>query len=303
MPVAGPSRVAPRPEAAPAPGPPSLAAIASVISHALAEDLGWGDITTDYLVPPSTMARAHALVKQQGVLAGLEIFCQTFLMVDSTIRIERLAADGARVGPGDVVARLDGPAAPILRAERTALNLLQRLSGIASTTARYTEAVRDLPVRIIDTRKTTPGLRLLEKYAVRVGGGHNHRFGLSDGVLVKENHLLALRAEGLTLADAMARLRRNVPHTVRIEVEIGTIEQAREAVEAGADVILLDNMAPERMREVVQLVGGRALTEASGGIRLSNLRAVAETGVDLLSVGALTHSPQALDISLEFEPA
>ncbi|MBI2910876.1 MAG: carboxylating nicotinate-nucleotide diphosphorylase [Chloroflexi bacterium] len=275
--------------------------MAAIIGGALAEDLGWGDITTDFLVPSSMSARAHALVKQEGVLAGLDVFRQTFLAVDSGIRVECLAADGARVGRGDVVARLAGPAAPILRAERTALNLLQRLSGIATMTARYVEAVRDLPVRVIDTRKTTPGLRLLEKYAVRVGGGHNHRFGLSDGVLVKENHLLALRAEGLTLADAVGRLRQSVPHTVRIEVEVVTIEQAQEALEAGADVILLDNMPPERMREVVHLVGGRALTEASGGIRLANVRAVAETGVDLLSVGALTHSPQALDISLEFE--
>jgi len=287
----------------PEPGPPSPAALAGIISAALAEDLGWGDITTDYLIPSSTSARAHALVKQEGVLAGLDAFCQTFLAVDPSILVERLASDGTRVARGDVVARLAGPAAPMLRAERTALNLLQRLSGIATMTARYVEAVRDLPVRVIDTRKTTPGLRLLEKYAVRVGGGHNHRFGLSDGVLVKENHLLALRAEGLTLADAVARLRHSVPHTVRIEVEVVTVEQAQEALEAGADVILLDNMPPERMREVVQLVGGRALTEASGGIRLSNVRAVAETGVDLLSVGALTHSPQALDISLEFELA
>lgn len=272
-----------------------------IIRNALDEDLGWGDITTDALIPSDLQARAKALVKQEGVLAGIEVFAQTFRTLDPQVSVTILQKDGCRISPGDVVAQVEGPAGSLLRAERTALNFLQRLSGIATETAAYTAQVADLPVRLIDTRKTTPGLRLLEKYAVRVGGAHNHRFNLSDGVLIKENHLAALRSQGIGMKEAIATVRQKVPHTLKIEVEVLTVAQAQEALEAGADVILLDNMAPELMRQVVQRAAGRALIEASGRVRRDNLRAIAETGVDLISSGALTHSYRALDISLEFE--
>jgi len=192
--------------------------------------------------------------------------------------------------------------AGVLKAERVALNFLQRLSGVATATAAYVAAIAGTSARIIDTRKTTPGLRVLEKYAVRVGGGFNHRFCLSDGVLIKDNHLAALRAAGLGLRDAVAMARERVPHTTRVEVEVESLAEVEEALAAGADAILLDNMRPPEMREAVKLIAGRAITEASGGINLSTVRAVAETGVDLISAGALTHSVRALDISLDLEP-
>lgn len=280
-----------------APGP-SL--IQPLIDLALAEDLAWGDMTTDSVVGIGRPMRADLLVKGTGVLAGLAVARQVFLTVDPTIRLEADVADGTAVTPGVIVGRLAGPAGSLLKGERVALNLLQRLSGIASLTANYVAQVAGTRARIIDTRKTIPGLRVLEKYAVRAGGGHNHRFNLADGILIKDNHLLAAAEAGLTLGDAISRARQQAPHTMRIEVEVDNLTQLQEALAAGADAVLLDNMSVAMLREAVALVAGRAITEASGGINLTTVRAVAETGVDLISVGALTHSVTALDISLDF---
>ncbi len=212
--------------------------------------------------------------------------------------VEVRIPEGSKVKPGDIVARIEGRVAGILKAERVALNFLQRLSGIASETARYVEAIKGMNCRLMDTRKTTPGLRFLEKYAVRIGGGHNHRLHLGDGVLIKDNHLAALHGQGMSLKEVVAEAKRKAPHNLKVEVEVKTVE---EALEAGADIVMLDNMSLKEMRRAVELIKGRALLEASGGITLDNVRAVAETGVDCISVGALTHSTKALDISLELE--
>jgi len=234
------------------------------------------------------------------VLAGVEVAKAVFLHVDPSLRVEVRIQDGAKVRKGDVVAIIQGRVASILKAERVALNFLTRLSGIASETARYVEATKGLKARITDTRKTTPGIRLLEKYAVRVGGGRSHRQHLGDGILIKDNHLAALRSLGLGLKEAIERARQS--STLKIEVEVESIDGARQALEAGADIIMLDNMAIEDMRQVVEIARGGALIEASGGITLDNVRSVAESGVDLISVGAITHSAKALDLSLELEP-
>jgi len=234
------------------------------------------------------------------VLAGVEVAKAVFLHVDPSLRVEVRIQDGAKVRKGDVVAIIQGRVASILKAERVALNFLTRLSGIASETARYVEAIKGLKARITDTRKTTPGIRLLEKYAVRVGGGRSHRQHLGDGILIKDNHLAALRSLGLGLKEAIERARQS--STLKIEVEVESIDGARQALEAGADIIMLDNMAIEDMRQVVEIARGGALIEASGGITLDNVRSVAESGVDLISVGAITHSAKALDLSLELEP-
>ena len=275
--------------------------IRAMVAQALKEDLGQGDITTEALIPPTLTARALILVNASGVLAGIEVAEIAFQQVDSSLIFERLAQDGARVQAGSIVGVVTGKAASILRAERVALNFLQRLSGIATETAKYVAAVAGTGAKILDTRKTTPGLRLLEKYAVRVGGGQNHRHNLGDGVLIKDNHLAALRAGGVGLGEGIKRARANVPCHLKIEVEVDTVEQAEAALDAGADIILLDNMATADMCRVVKLAQGRALTEASGGITLDNVRAIAETGVDFISIGALTHSVKALDISIRFD--
>lgn len=275
--------------------------VQEIIARALKEDLGWGDITTQALVPAEARASGSVLVKEAGVLAGIHVLEQVFLSLDEDIQVQILVEDGARVSPGDVVAIVEGSAASILSAERVAMNFLQRLSGIATLTSRYVEAVKGLLVRIADTRKTTPGLRALEKYAVRMGGGFNHRQNLSDGVIIKDNHLAILRSLGQTMGEIVAKAREGAPHTVQIEVEVETVEDAIEAVEAGADVVLLDNLNLEEMRRAVRAVAGRVPLEASGGVTLENVRQIAETGVDIISSGALTHSAKALDISLEVE--
>ena len=282
-------------------------ALLRLIDTALSEDLMMGDITTDSLIAASWQAEGALVVKGNGVLAGLPVAQAVFRRVDPGVTLVPTQSEGAAVSPGTIIGRVSGPARSILKAERTALNLLQRISGVASETAQYVAAVKGLPVRIIDTRKTTPGLRALEKYAVRVGGGYNHRHNLADGVLIKDNHLEALALAEMTLTDGVRLARANAPHTVRIEVEVTELGQAKEAVEAGADSILLDNMSVEQMRTAVGSVKEwsaaagrpRPLVEASGGITLEKVRAVAATGVDLISVGALTHSFKALDISLE----
>ncbi len=273
--------------------------VRDIVGRALAEDLGHGDVTTDSLIPPDAHGQAAVVVKAHGVVAGLEVALEVFRQVDPSTAGRVRVADGSAVSPGDVVADIEGSVAGILKAERVALNFLQRLSGIATATAAYVKAVEGTKARIIDTRKTVPGLRQLEKYAVRAGGGHNHRYNLADGILIKDNHIAALRARGLGLAEIVAMARARSPHTLLVEIEVETVEEAAEAVEAGADAVLLDNMTPDDMRRAVSIADGRALLEASGGVTLDTVRAVAETGVDLISVGALTHSVRALDISLD----
>jgi nicotinate-nucleotide pyrophosphorylase (carboxylating) len=270
---------------------------------ALDEDAPWGDLTSDTFLPPDAPARLTVRMKQAGMLCGLPVAAAVFRAVDPVCRWQEWVAEGAVVAPGERVALVSGNARALLRGERVALNFLQRLSGIATLTSRFAaEARKGNPrTRITDTRKTTPGLRLLEKYAVRVGGGVNHRFGLSDGVLVKDNHLAVLAARKIPLAQAVTEARARLPHLFRIEVEVETVAGARAALEAGADVLLLDNMSEAAMGKVVALARGRALTEASGNMTLERVAAVAATGVDLISVGSLTHSAPALDISLDFE--
>jgi nicotinate-nucleotide pyrophosphorylase (carboxylating) len=275
--------------------------IEEIIDHALAEDLGKGDVTTEALIPGDQQGTGFIMAKEEGILAGVEAAKQVFLRVDPELKVRILLEDGARVKPGSKLARVSGSIASILKAERVALNFLQRLSGIASETNRYVVRVGGLPVRIMDTRKTTPGLRSLEKCAVSVGGGKNHRMNLGDGILIKDNHLVALRSQELNIKEIIARARQNAPQRLPVEVEVRTVSEASEAVEAGADIVMLDNMNLEDMREAVKSIHGRALIEASGGITLDNVRAVAETGVDFISIGALTHSTRALDISLELE--
>lgn len=274
----------------------------NIIDIALAEDTSHGDITSAALIPHDLYGKASILIKERGVLAGSEIARRLFLRVDPSLDVVLLIEDGARVKPGDMVATISGKLISILKAERTALNFLQRLSGIASLTARYVARTRGLAASITDTRKTTPGLRLLEKYAVRMGGGKNHRLHLGDGILIKDNHLAALIALGMSLRDIIAMAKQKAPPGVTVEVEVTTPQEALDAVEAGADIIMLDNMSPEEMCQAVNLVSGRAKVEASGGITLANVRQTAMTGVDIISIGALTHSPKALDISLELEP-
>jgi len=273
--------------------------VEQAIDRALAEDLSFGDVTTEALIPPEQQGRASIIARGEGVLAGVEVAKAVFLKVDPSMRFEASVQDGAKVQKKDVVAVIEGKVASILKGERVALNFLTRLSGIASETARYVEATKGLKVRITDTRKTTPGIRVLEKYAVRVGGGKSHRHHLGDGILIKDNHLAALRSLGVELKEAIEKARQR--STLQIEVEVEIVEQAQVALEAGADVIMLDNMAIEDMRRVIELAQGRALIEASGGITLDNVRQVAEVGVDLISVGALTHSARSLDLSLELE--
>ena len=275
--------------------------IEEVVDRALAEDLGLGDATTEAIIPPGLHARGSIVARQPGILAGTQIVAAVFLRVDPSLHVDLLLQDGTRLAPGTEVVRVEGEATSILKAERTALNFLQHLSGIATVTSSYVEAVSGLPVRIVDTRKTTPGLRLLEKYAVTVGGGHNHRLNLADGILIKDNHLAALAAAGMTLDDAVARAMQNAPHSLNVEVEVDTLEQAEEALAAGAGILLLDNMSLEDMRHVIEMARGRAVIEASGGITVDRVRAVAEVGVDLISVGALTHSVPALYLALDFE--
>ncbi|MBN2429467.1 MAG: carboxylating nicotinate-nucleotide diphosphorylase [Deltaproteobacteria bacterium] len=270
--------------------------IQAIIQRALAEDLGPGDITSSTTVALHSESKAEFLAKEDFILAGLDVARETFRQVDPKVCFFSYAKDGDEVKNGDVFACLDGPARSLLQGERVALNFLQRLSGIATHTRRFVEVLQGTAAAVVDTRKTTPGLRVLEKYAVRVGGGRNHRFNLADGILIKENHILA--AGGITAAVASAR--KMAPHTLKIEIETQTLAEVREALEAGADIILLDNMPLEMVREAVKEIQGRALVEASGGVALDTVRPLAEAGVDFISVGALTHSSEAVDISLLF---
>ena len=272
----------------------NMQSVDTLIDLAFAEDIGVGDITTEATVSSEQKAVGTVHTKSEGVIAGLPIAERVFEKLDSELTFRAFVRDGDAVSVGTAIAEIKGSARTVLIGERTALNFLQRLSGIATLTSQFVEAVADYDVKIVDTRKTTPGWRALEKYAVRVGGGNNHRFGLYDGVLIKDNHIVA--AGGVVSAIESAR--QAAPHTAKIEIEVETVEQVNEALDAGADILLLDNMSIETMQQVVKLVGSRAVTEASGGITLERVQAVASTGVDYISVGALTHSAMPLDISL-----
>ncbi len=269
-----------------------------VVRAALAEDLGRaGDITSDSVVPAAATMRGVIAARERGTIAGTEVAALAFHLMDETIKLRIVTADGSRVAPGDGVLRIEGPARAILSAERVALNLLCHLSGIATATAGLVEAVGGHKARITCTRKTTPGLRFLEKHAVRAGGGANHRFGLDDAVLIKDNHIAV--AGGIH--PAVTRARAAVGHLVKVEVEVDTLEQLDEALAAGADVVLLDNMPPETLRKAVALVDGRAITEASGRITVERVPEIAATGVDLISAGWITHSAATLDLGLDVE--
>ncbi len=263
---------------------------------ALREDVGTGDITTISCIPAENRSEGAFLAKESGVICGLEIAKRVFALVDSSIVFRAQVKDGDRVEKGQYFATVEGPSRSVLTGERVALNFMQRLSGTATATAKAVAEVKGTGARIVDTRKSTPGLRVLEKYAVRVGGGHNHRFNLSDGVLIKDNHISA--AGGI--AQAVKAAREAVPHVMKIEVETETLEQVQQALDAGADIIMLDNMTNELMSQAVKLINGRAITEASGNMGEKNLAEVAATGVDVISIGALTHSVKELDISLKF---
>jgi nicotinate-nucleotide pyrophosphorylase (carboxylating) len=267
-----------------------------IIRRALDEDLGSGDITTNSIFSNEVVS-ASLLAKESGIISGLSVFKRVFEILNDEISFNFHFDDGDRIVAGEIVAKLQGLANFILEAERTALNLLQRMSGIATLSAKYVEAVSGTGTKILDTRKTIPGLRILDKYAVRSGGAHNHRMGLYDGALIKDNHIVA--AGGIE--QAVAKVRSQIPPIIKIEVETTNLAEVQQAIESDADIIMLDNMSPGEMKEAVQLIDRRALTEASGGITLTNIREVAETGVDYISIGALTHSVKALDLSLEVE--
>ena len=275
-------------------------AIKNLISRSIQEDISHGDITTDSLIPPEHHGEAVVIVKDKGTLAGITIAMEVFLQIDPAINYNILVNDGGHVKEGDTVAELNGKTKSLLKGERLALNFLQRASGIATETAEYVKTIEGTGARIVDTRKTTPGLREIEKYAVKLGGGFSHRFNLSDGILIKDNHISSLRPS-MTIRDIISRAKANSPHTLTIEIEVENYEEAKEAFDGNADIILLDNMTPEDMNRVVKLVNGKCLLEASGGIKLDTVRAVAESGVDLISVGSITHSVKSLDISLDFK--
>ena len=275
--------------------------VLNLIDSALTEDQAFNDPTTQTLIPGHVVGSGVLRAKAIGVLAGGQVAAAVFHRIDPQLDIEFLLDDGAALDPGQGIATVYGPATSILRAERTALNFIQRMSGIATATNHYVNAVVGTNARIVDTRKTAPGHRYLDKYSVRMGGGYNHRLNLADGILIKDNHLAARASLEEPLGDVVRRAISLASHTIRVEVEVESLEQVHEAVEAGAHIIMLDNMPVPMMQEAVGIIAGRASIEASGGITLETVREVAETGVDLISIGGLTHSPDALDISLDLE--
>ena len=275
--------------------------VLDLIDRALAEDHASNDLTTSALIPPGLNAQGIIRSNEEGVVAGVTVSIAVFHRVDPQLLAEEVLTDGDSLTPGCAIARVNGKAASILRAERTALNFLQRMSGIATATSRYVRAIEGTKATIVDTRKTVPGLRSLEKSAVRAGGGRNHRINLADGILIKDNHIYALRSMGLTLKGAVKLALAQASGNVTVEVEVTNQEELEEALEAGAHNIMLDNMSVEDTRHAVKTVNGRAVIEASGGINIHTVRAVAETGVDLISIGSLTHSVTALDMSLDLE--
>ena len=278
--------------------PPDVYAL---IDAAVAEDQTFNDPTTQAVVPPEIRGTGMLRAKAVGVLAGVDVAIVVFQRVDPTLEVKAILEDGAPLSPGDDIAVVRGSAAGILRAERIALNFMQRMSGIASDTNRYVRAVAGLNARIVDTRKTVPGHRYLDKYSVRMGGGYNHRLNLADGILIKDNHIQANRFREMGLKDVIQLALASASHTIKVEVEVETMEQVAEALEAGAHIIMLDNMSVPEMADAMLVIGDQAIVEASGGITYDTVRAVAETGVDLISIGGLTHSVDALDISLDLE--
>ena len=276
----------------------TAATIDSALRIALDEDAPWGDITGEAFIPATASAKADLRAREDGVLAGLEVFARAFTLVDSSVTVDMTAADGDAFTAGQVLATVTGPARAVLQAERIALNFCQRMSGIATQARAYVDAAAGR-ARIVDTRKTTPGLRAFEKHAVVCGGGHNHRFGLSDAVMAKDNHLAVLTGEGLSVADAIRSARARLPHTTVVEVEVDRLDQVPAVLEGGADIIMLDNFTPTQLREGVELVNGRAVVEASGNVTLETIPEIAATGVDVISSGALTHSVRAIDLGLD----
>jgi nicotinate-nucleotide pyrophosphorylase (carboxylating) len=273
--------------------------IERVVRAALVEDAPWGDVTSESLFPRETRAEAALVAREPGVFSGGDVFAAAFRLVDSTVTVEELAADGTRFDAGQVLARVEGSARSVLQSERVALNFVQRLSGTATLTAQFVGAIEGTRARIADTRKTTPGLRAFERHAVASGGGRNHRFSLSDAVMVKDNHLAVVTSSGRSVTEALRDLTARLPHTTHVEVEVDRVDQIEPVLAGGADTIMLDNFSIDDLRRGVELIAGRAVVEASGTVSLSTVRAIAETGVDVISVGALTHSARALDLGLD----
>ncbi|HEV7183813.1 MAG TPA: carboxylating nicotinate-nucleotide diphosphorylase [Leifsonia sp.] len=274
--------------------------IETVVRAALLEDAPWGDLTSQLLIPESAVAGARLSAREAGTFSGGAVFTAAMKLTDPAIEVDLLVSDGAAFEAGDTLATVTGPARSVLQAERVALNLVQRMSGIATLTAAYVAQVAHTSARIVDTRKTTPGLRAFERHAVRSGGGHNHRFSLSDAVMAKDNHLAVLTAQsGLSVTDALLAVRAQLSHTTHLEVEVDRIDQIGPVLEAGVDTIMLDNFTVDDLREGVALIAGRAIVEASGNVNLSTVRAIAESGVDVISVGAVTHSVRSLDLGLD----
>lgn len=274
------------------------ATIHAAVSAALHEDAPWGDLSSE-LIPTAAEATATLVAREPGVFSGGAVFAAAFELADPAVTVRLCWKDGARFAAGDVLAEVRGPAASVLRAERIGLNFVQRMCGIATLTRQYVDAVAGTRARIVDTRKTTPGLRAFERQAVRDGGGHNHRFSLSDAVMVKDNHLAVLAESGTDLVSALREARTRIPHTAGFEVEVDRLDQIPTMLEAGVPIILLDNFSLAELRAGVALIAGRAIVEASGGVAIDTVSAIAETGVDVISVGALTHSARALDLGLD----
>lgn len=271
-----------------------------LVTAALDEDAPWGDLTSESIVPDNAVVRAQLVAREPGVFSGVSLLEAAFHLVDPETRMELHISDGEAFASRAVLATITGPARAILRAERIALNFTQRMSGIATLTSRYVDEVRGTKARIVDTRKTTPGLRIIERQAVRNGGGHNHRFSLSDAVMVKDNHLAAVISQGMSITEALVQMKSRLPHTTHVEVEVDRIDQIEAVLAAGVDTIMLDNFTNDELREGVRLIRDHAVVEASGGVTLDTVAAIAETGVDVISVGALTHSVRALDLGLDF---
>jgi len=271
--------------------------IDKIVEQALLEDIGTGDITTESIVPSNLKAKGIIKTSEEGIVAGLNVASLAFKKLDSEIIFQEKIKDGTKITRGKVLAEISGSSQTILKGERVALNFLQRMSGIATIAFKFCQEVKDYPVRIVDTRKTTPGLRILEKYAIRMGGGYNHRFGLYDAVLIKDNHIVVSGG----IKSAVNSVRKLISHTVKIEVEVENLSQLQDALEMKVDIIMLDNMDLDTMKEAVKIAKGKALIEASGGITLEKVRKIAQTGVDLISIGALTHSVKSLDISMEIK--
>jgi nicotinate-nucleotide pyrophosphorylase (carboxylating) len=275
--------------------------IDSVVRSALTEDAPWGDITSELLIPESATAQAHLVAREPGTFSGGAVFAAAMTSADPAIVVELLRADGEAFVTGDHLASVSGPARGVLQAERVALNLVQRMSGIATLTAQFVAEARGTRARIVDTRKTTPGLRALERHAVASGGGHNHRFSLSDAVMAKDNHLAILTADGTDLTTALIRARSALSHTTHLEVEVDRIDQIEPVLAAGVDTIMLDNFSIDEVRQGVAIIAGRAIVEASGNVSLDTVKAIASTGVDVISAGALTHSVRSLDLGLDID--